>query len=88
VSARSRRHERQRSVSTGHAEHVGAAGRGSLGQGAEIVARLEDDRLNAAFLSRLRETRAPCPPTAGPRVDEEHRPRAHDMPPEAGIGTT
>ena len=67
-------HDRQRSVSAGHAEHVGAVGRRFVGEGAEVIARLEDDRLDVPFTGRFGKPRASGPSAAGPRVDEEDRP--------------
>jgi hypothetical protein len=80
VGARGRRHDPQRSVTSGHAEHVGAVGRGCLGHDAQVVARLKDDRLDATFASRVGEPRASCPSAAGPRIHEQHRPpgRVHE----------
>ncbi len=72
VGARGGRHDRQRSVSAGHAEHVGAA-RGSVScEGAEVIVRFEDDRLDLPFTSRLDKPRLSGPATAGSRIDEEH----------------
>jgi hypothetical protein len=73
MGAGSGRHHRKRSVSSGHAEYVGAVGGSVLDEGAEVIARLEDDRLDVPLTRHLGKPRASGPPPAGPRVDEEHR---------------
>ena len=66
------RHDRQRSVSARHAEYVGPARR-SLGcEGAEVVARPQDDRLDPPFTSRLDKPGPSSPAAAGLQIDEEH----------------
>jgi membrane-associated phospholipid phosphatase len=72
VGGRGGRHDRQRSVSARHTEHVGAAGRRLRGERAEVIARLEDDRVDPPFTRRLDKPRPSSPATAGPRIDEEH----------------
>jgi Bacterial regulatory proteins, luxR family len=74
MGAGSGRHNDQRSVSAGRAEHVGAAGRRFVGEGAELIARLEDDRLAVPLTGRFGKPCASGPFAAGPRVHKEHRP--------------
>ena len=72
MGRRGGRHYRQRSISAGHAEQVGATCRRLGGEGAEFVTRLEDDRLDPPFPSGLDKPSPTSPTTTGPRIDEEH----------------
>ena len=51
-------HQRLRAVSTGHADHVGSAGDGLLGQSTQVVARRQHDRLDASPLCVLDEVKS------------------------------
>ena len=47
-----------RAVSTGHADHLGTAGDGLLGQSTQVVARRQHDRLDASPLRLLDEVKS------------------------------
>jgi hypothetical protein len=68
-------HQRLRAVSTGHADHVGTAGDGLLGQSTQVVARCQHDRLDASPLRLLDEVESLHLAAPRPRVHQQHRPR-------------
>ena len=66
------RHDRQRPVSARHAQHVGPTRCSLACEGAEVIVRPQDDRLDPPFTSRLDKPGPSSPAAAGVRVDEQY----------------
>ena len=66
-------HQGLGAVAAGHAEHVGAAGHGLLGKPAQVVARTEHDRFDAAPARLLDQVESFDLAATGPGVHEQHR---------------
>jgi hypothetical protein len=65
-------HQRLGAVAAGHAEHVGAAGHGLLGKPAQVVARTEHDRFDAAPARLLSQVESFDLAATGSGVHEQH----------------